>query len=66
MSYLPIVGVLSTVDVGRHALGLERQTGALPRKLGSVLLWMVAAARLFKLPKKKSRSLKVHIIFRVF
>lgn len=52
MSYLPIVGVLSAVDVSRHALGLEKQTGALPQKLSNVLLWMVAAAKLFKLPKK--------------
>ena len=45
MRYLSIVSVLSTVDDGRHAPSLEKQTGVPRREQSNVLLWTGAAAK---------------------
>ena len=42
--YLSILSVLPTVDDGRHAPSLEKQTGVTAQEQSNVLLWTGAAA----------------------
>lgn len=45
MRYISIVSVVATVDGSQHIPGVEKQTGALPRKLSNVPLLTGATAK---------------------